>query len=206
MEIIRHWIITIVSVIIFVTFVEILIPNSDKRRYINVVIGLLIIIVILNPIFHLFKDQITFEDKLLEVSNQLEYTTMQNRIEHNQYLNNEAVIELYRIQLIEEMKDRLKNLWDYHVKNINIVIEDKDMENLGLIRRIDLTLSKNYSSTINKESIKPIEIAVSINKNDNTLEMDSIRIDYEEEMIKNDFSINYSLPKENINIYILEDK
>ncbi|SNR86774.1 stage III sporulation protein AF [Anaerovirgula multivorans] len=206
MEMIREWIITIVSVIIFVTFVEILIPNSNNKRYINVVVGLLIMIVILNPLFYLFRGTINFEDNILQVSNQMEYQTMQNRIDHNQYLQNEAVIELYKTQLAQQMQNRVESLSDYRVEKIDLTVEEKDLENLGLIHQIDMTLKSSKTSKTEKKEIEPIKINVAINKNNNTVEADSIRIDNEEEIIKTDFSIYYSLPKDNINIYILKDK
>lgn len=206
MEMIREWIITIVSVIIFVTFVEILIPKSNNKRYINVVVGLLIMIVILNPLFYLFRGTINFEDNILQASNQMEYQTMQNRIDHNQYLQNEAVIELYKTQLAQQMQNRVENLSDYRMEKINLMVEEKDLENLGLIYQIDMTLKSNKISTTEKKEIEPIKIDIAINKNNNTVEADSIRIDNEEEIIKADFSIYYSLPKDNINIYILKDK
>lgn len=203
---IREWIVTIVSVIVFVTFVEILIPNSDNKRYINVVVGLLIMIVILNPLFYLFRGDINFEDNILQASNQMEFQTMQNRVEHNQYLQNEAVIELYKSQLAQQMQNRVENLSDYSVEKIDLLVEEKDLEKLGFIHQIDITLKAGKTTGFKKKEIEPIKIDVAINKNNNTVAADSIRIDNEEDIIKRDFSIYYSLPKDNINIYILKDK
>lgn len=206
MEMIREWIVTIVSVIVFVTFVEILIPNSDNKRYINVVVGLLIMIVILNPLFYLFRGDINFEDNILQASNQMEFQTMQNRADHNQYLQNEAVIELYKSQLAQQMQNRVENLSDYSVEKIDLLVEEKDLEKLGFIHQIDITLKTGKTADSQKKEIEPIKIDVAINKNNNTVAADSIRIDNEEDIIKRDFSIYYSLPKDNINIYILKDK
>ena len=39
MALISEWVVTIISLIIFTTFIEILIPNSNYKRYIDVVMG-----------------------------------------------------------------------------------------------------------------------------------------------------------------------
>ncbi|SDK51323.1 stage III sporulation protein AF [Natronincola ferrireducens] len=207
MDIIREWIITIVSIIVFITFVEILIPNSDNKRYINVVVGLLIMIVILSPVFQVIKGDVDLGNKILEASNQMEHTTIKNTISHQKdYVQTEMVMALYKENLIQQMEHRIEAISDYGVENIQLEVEEKDQSNLGMIYGVDITLKAYKKVNIEKKDIEPVKINVLLNENDNTVEAGSILIDNEGERIKNDFSIYYNLPKDNINIYILKDK
>lgn len=209
MDIIRKWIITIVSVIIFVTVVEMLIPNSNNKRYINVVIGLLVMIVILNPILYLIKDKnINFEQTVLENFNQMEYLAITNRV-NQQELRNDTVVELYTKELTKQIKNRIERLWEYEVDHIYLAIENDDIEHLGLIKKMEITLKQALEIQTNYpliNDIEPIEISIMANKKDNTMETNGINIGNKENIIKDDLSIFYNLPKENIELYILYDK
>ncbi len=209
MDIIRKWIITIVSVIIFVTVVEMLIPNSNNKRYINVVIGLLVMIVILNPILYLIKDKnINFEQTVLENFNQMEYLAITNRV-NQQELRNDTVVELYTKELTKQIKNRIERLWEYEVDHIYLAIENDDIEHLGLIKKMEITLKQALEIQTNYpliNDIEPIEISIIANKKDNTMETNGINIGNKENIIKDDLSIFYNLPKENIELYIRYDK
>ncbi|AKL95295.1 stage III sporulation protein AF [Clostridium aceticum] len=206
MEIIREWIITIVSVIIFVTFVEILIPDSDNKRFINVVVGLLIMIVILNPVMRLLQGEMDLGGRILQASNHMEYRTAQNRIEQSDYMQTEVVVALYKDQLKQQMKKRLESISSYVVEDLQLQIEEENTEDFGMIHRIDIVIREAGEDTSIKKGIEPIKIDVALNKSNNTVEAQSIWISNEGESIKNDFSTYYNLPKDNINIYIHRDR
>lgn len=210
MDIIREWIITIVSVIIFITFLEILIPNSNNKRYINVVVGLLIMIVILKPLIYFMEEEMNLGEKILQTSNYLEYETTKKRVSNNDYFQTEAVIQLYKQYLREQMKNRLENMTDYLVADIQLVIDDKEEDGFGVIQEIDIIFENlsqiSKTTAMEKGETRDIKIDVSLSKNNNTVETQSIWINNEEELIKDDFSIYYNLPRDNINIYILKDK
>ncbi|OCL26952.1 stage III sporulation protein AF [Orenia metallireducens] len=60
MDFLTNWIRNIVLVIIFANFIEMLLPNNNTKREINMVIGLFIILVILSPIINLLNYQSNF--------------------------------------------------------------------------------------------------------------------------------------------------
>ncbi|MCC5909942.1 MAG: stage III sporulation protein AF [Clostridiaceae bacterium] len=208
MNMLREWIITITSVIIFITFVEILVPNSNNKRYVNVVVGILIMIVILNPLFHLLRQDINLEEGILKASSEIEYRAMSNRMDSNMsVMQKEAVIELYKTKLIDQMKHRLNSTTNYIVQDIKLEVEETDEEKFGTINKLDIVLQDSKKpETPETKHIEPVNIQVSINKNNNTAETHSILLSNEEKEIRNSFSIYYDVPKENINIHILKDK
>lgn len=208
MTFIREWVITIVSVIIFVTFIEILIPNSNYKRYINVVIGFLLMIVILTPLTKLISGQIDFEEEILKISNQLELSTAQNRINNIQYSNDEAVITLYKSEISKQIKNHIEYNTRYVTDTILIEVEDdNNSTQFGLIKNLNITLKEKTENVepISK-TIEPVQINVSLGgKNNNTVEVNSILINNGEDLIKEDISNLYNVSEDDINIYILKN-
>lgn len=208
MALIREWTITIISVIIFVTFIEILIPNSNHKRYINVVVGFLLIIVILTPLTRLISGQINLEDEILRTFNQLELSTAQNRINNIEHSNHEAVIALYKSEISNHIKSHIDHSTDYSVKQIQIEVEDDSYStDFGLIKTLDITLEENKDGGgYRDKTVEPILINVSAGKkNNNTVEASSILINNEGDEIRNYIRDTYKLAKEDINIYILRN-
>lgn len=207
MAFIREWVITIISVIIFVTFIEILIPNSNYKRYINVITGLLLIVVILTPLTKFINRQINFEEEVLKIFNQLELSTAQNRINNIRYSNDEAVIALYKNKIGEQVKSYIENNTEYIVDEVFVEVEDENSEQFGTITNLDITLSeKTGDSKSADKTIEPVQINVSMGRNNNnTVEASSILISSKEDLIKGDISNLYDVSKDNINVHILKN-
>lgn len=208
MALIKEWVITIISVIIFATFMEILIPNSNYKRYVNVVIGFLFITIILAPLTEFIGGQINFEEEILKTSNQLELSTAQNRINNIQHSNKETVLALYKNKISKQIKNHIEDKTEYIVNEIAMKVEDNsNSTEFGLIKELNITLrEKTENAKATSKIVEPVQISVSMNKNNNnTVRANSIFISNEGDLIKDDIRNLYNIPKDNINIYILKD-
>jgi len=215
MEAVREWIVTILSIIIFVTFVEFLLPNNNHKRYINVIIGLMIMLVILRPLMGLVKGGATLGDNILQASNQMDVMTMQNRMDTMELANNETVTRLYKDNLKDQMKNRLEKQLGYQVHDLEIEIEEEDKENFGMIKGITIVLLDEEQQEPPPEEkekrIKDVEVSVNVHvslseKNNNNVQASSILIDSEGTVIRDDFSSFYQVDKDKINISVLKNK
>lgn len=113
MEFLREWIITIISTIIFITFVEILVSNSNHKRYIDMVVGFLIVIVILNPLTNIINGEIDFEEGIIKTSNELELATAKNRAINVKSNHTEVTMKLYKDKISEQLKNRIEENTKY---------------------------------------------------------------------------------------------
>lgn len=52
---ITEWVKTVIFVVLFAAFLELLLPASGMRRFVRVVMGLLILLVMLNPVVEVFQ-------------------------------------------------------------------------------------------------------------------------------------------------------
>lgn len=61
MDSIREWVRNLTMLIILASFLELLVPQNSMKRYIKMVMGLVILLGILNPIFALFRQEVTID-------------------------------------------------------------------------------------------------------------------------------------------------
>ncbi len=208
MEFLREWIITIISTIIFITFVEILVPNSNHKRYIDMVVGFLIVIVILNPLTNIINEEINFEEGIIKTSNELELATAKNRAINVKSNNTEVTMKLYKDKISKQLKNRIEENTKYLVEEVIVQIEDDtESVNFGLINSFNITLKESAKNKKNEDfietKIEPVQINISIDKkSNNTVEANSILINNETDLIKDDISDFYNIDRENINVHI----
>jgi stage III sporulation protein AF len=59
MEAITAWVKNIILVVLFASFMELLLPNSSMKRFIHVIMGIFIMLAILNPVLQFIQEQRT---------------------------------------------------------------------------------------------------------------------------------------------------
>ncbi|RBP46662.1 stage III sporulation protein AF [Garciella nitratireducens] len=210
-EFLGSWIKNIAVVIIFITFLEILLPNNSMRKYIQAIAGLLVMIVILTPIIEFLNQDIDIQDILSQSYDEMEQIDMENKKEVLKEEQNKMAIELY----IKKIESKIKNQVEEKIKGIKTDVEvevftNPKEENFSQIKQVkiyinkdgdkDKVLEKNNEKTF-IEPIKRIEIG-SIDKNSmqETQQEESIISLEEKRKIKEMILDFYNVPIENISI------
>jgi len=163
--------------------------------------------VILNPLTKLISGEIDFEEGVIRTSNQLELATAKNRINNIQHSNDEAIVKLYKNEISKQLKNRIEQNTEFMVKQVLVeVVDDSTSPDFGLIASFNITLKESQKQKEHLTTkIEPVHINISLGtKNNNTVEASSILINSESDVLKNDISNFYNVPKDNINIYILK--
>lgn len=108
MAYIGEWVKHIVLLILMATFLDLILPNSSMRKYVKLVVGFLLILLILSPILQLFKldqDRLLLTiDQILEKKNRpltLQMEQEQSRIKVGQ---DQAIIDEVIVKWSEEIK------------------------------------------------------------------------------------------------------
>lgn len=196
-EFLTIWLKEIVLVFIFISIVELVLPNGSMKRYINMIIGFLIIIVIIAPFVKLIHKDYSFARDLYK--NQIEGINFE--YSENQELNKiqEEQIKNFYINKIErEIENLIANTTNYSIEEIKISINEEDA-NFGKLESIELVLmDKEGVESDNKIIVKEVK-KVSIGESQETM------TEYKEladDKIKKTISENYDLSKEKIKILI----
>lgn len=132
------WAEQIIVAVIIATFLEMIIPNGNNKKYIKAVIGVYILFTIISPVFgntaDLHFNEIDYESYF---KNEESYQTMSESLSS---YNNQSTEEIYIMNLKQDMKQKLKEK-GYLAEKIAIRIELEEGENYGRIQEIDLTVS-----------------------------------------------------------------
>jgi len=165
-EFLRDWTINIVIMVVFVSFLQIILPSSNMKRYLNMIIGLLIIIVLINPFIKFISKDIDIER---EVFTNLSRSNSDRTYESNEYskLQNEQIVGIYKDKLKREIYEIVESKSEYQVLNLSIdILEDIDSEDFGSITRIEILMGemaeerKEESENIKVEDVKPVSIDI----------------------------------------------
>ncbi|WP_225624101.1 stage III sporulation protein AF [Thermoanaerobacterium thermosaccharolyticum] len=187
---VKNWILQIAYISILAIVFELLIPSSNMKKYVKVVIGLTIMIAIINPILGFLKNGVdvnsTLEREYNYNSIDINSMTKQAEIERNK-----LIVDEYKKRLNEQIKERILDIIDASdVEVESTIIEDLNDKNFGVIKNVHVVLSNVKYKMVN--DINDGKIIIDTSK---TEEKGQILDD-----IKNDISKFYNVPLKNITI------
>ncbi len=195
----NSWIQGIIIAVIIATIVEMLLPNGNNKKYIQVVIGIYIVFTIISPViqnvFH--KEwEISWEDFWEELEG--ESTKTSTALEDS---NQKNIQEIYKKNLETDMQAKIEKQ-GYIVQNIEIQLSKNEeeyeitqVEILAKKDKIRLTNTKQENNIyINK--VENIEISV---EEEETKQEDLRELNTpEKNAIKQILTSNYDILEENI--------
>ncbi len=155
MDVLRTWIITLVSITILCTLVEKFAPQGSLNKYVRLVSGLAVTVVIAMPVINFLKGDFQLENMAWNDYMKLSEGELKKRVDRLQQEDTTQMLELYRESLILDIKTRFKGEGEFMVTNVDAVLyEDPKDEKFGLIRALYLTLKptgENRLKTLNAD-------------------------------------------------------
>lgn len=200
LDFLRNWVKDIAVMFILLSIVELALPNNNMKRYVNVVIGLMIIIVIISPFIKLINSSFNVEQEIFKSiveGVQFEYADNSDL----QELHERQIKETYINMLKENVKATIDGILEYQVDDIKIsIFEDED--NYGNIRDIEIVMApKDGSDSYDEDTIKTIKIE-EIKIDDSNKETEKATTFKDGDKIKDILYEKYNVPKDNIKILI----
>ncbi len=189
----------IVVLFILISIVELVMPNGNMKRYINLVIGLLIIYTIINPFAKLMKLDFNLDQEVFkyytpnEVASNKQFHTQQEEIIEN----------LYKDKIIKEIIDLVDYSTNYKIIDISVgIINNK--EKYGEIDYLDLLVDENENNNkkgkkISVSKVVPVDVQINPRIED---KVESNEFNELKDLI----SSTYSIEKEKIVISKYEKK
>ena len=196
---ISQWVKSVVMIFIVISILEIVIPNSNLKKYVNMFIGFLIIIVVITPIVKLLDRHYDIEKEIFR--NIVEEIEIQNYDNEKILLVQENQIkELYINKIKADVSQILKEVTDYDISTINISIYEDDI-NFGNIKDVEIVLKDKKNENIEgDDSIKVINIEEISLKNQEKNE--DLSLTAEKERIIEYLHDRYKVSKDNIKVFI----
>jgi stage III sporulation protein AF len=193
-DFLRSWIINITVIIIFIMFLDTVMPNNAMKRYINVVVGLLIIIVVIKP-FVLVRDYAeSFNREFVETSNFIDGRGLEGEnIEVSKFQKQQAV-EIFE----NNMKGKIKKLVDNSTKSefndVSVELElerNIESDDFGNIKSITVNLNNGNKEVIEVNQIK-IAADKGVHENKNVINEDKAEYNLNDSSISNEIKVAIS--------------
>lgn len=169
MTILSEWIIQIIVFIFIGTILELIIPNNTMKRYIQIVVGLILLLILVKPVLLLFsvnvpsvieevEQSFTIQDDMLE-STEKKLNEQKDEIQKEQdaYIWNEVTA-----QLIHEAEPILEEKFaGITISDITIVTSDESNVDLDHVEKLVVTLQQSSNTSKEIDIVQPVEIGKS---------------------------------------------
>ena len=195
--------------VIFISFLEIVLPNSNMKRFIDMIVGFLIIVVIITPFIKIISKDIDIEKNFLLNSNKLNTEFKNNYSEEKEEvlaLQEKQIIKSYEKGIERKIGNLIKEKTNYEVKNIDMEINrDLEDKNYGEIKELNIVLREKVDkNSENEKSIKIENIEeVWIKKNKENKSNEKFE---ESDKIKKIISKEYGLSEEKISASLSRER
>lgn len=155
LEFLKKWIISVVTMVIFMALIDLILPENNLKKYARFVTGLLVIVTILNPVFKLFAKNASIETYITQYSNAFDTESSPADTEDAENNIEEKTREVFKENLKKEIESRIKSQTgeDYSAVSVDVELDSKS-SSYGTIKSIVLKKTKNNTiEPVNKISI-----------------------------------------------------
>lgn len=161
MTIITEWIMQIIIFMLIGTIIELLLPNHSMKKYIHLVVGLLLLIILAKPILYLFQvdivsqfnkfENVLFQsnDHFIETENLLEMQKKEIQAEQDAYIWNEVTS-----QLKNAANPTLEEEYEAQITDISFVYQSNMLDNLADLEKVVVTLHSLVETEQASETIR----------------------------------------------------
>lgn len=166
METLKGFVITLVTTMILITAVELIAPDNSMKKYLKFVLGLILIVVILNPILKFFnvgenelKNSISsYEKNLKEKESDNDINVDSNKLREESFKNN------FNKNCENMLKNEFKDMEfkcevdcnvdfkgvKFDISSINVYIKDKKVKKIVNVEKVEIDTSKESKKKENK--------------------------------------------------------
>ncbi len=199
----------IVIFLIFSAFIDMILPNNEYKKYINIVVGLILMILIIQPVSKLlFQNQTDFERMIFHRNMEMNQKSIQHQKKIYEDQQNQWIIKSYKDQLEKQTKMLLSTHISRPISELSIEVnEDAHTDQFGMINKILLTVhvdsSAQSTKKLSKDSVRPIEkIVIQSQQPTSSSSIKDVESLLLEKNIKNLLANFYNLSSDNIIITV----
>lgn len=180
LESIKMWIMTILIGAFIVNIVNMILPESKLKPYINLVLNFIFVFIVLTPIINLFSNGMSLEDKILQSIGKYnkEYVDSMNNLSGK--TGHKSLSEGYENGLKEVLKLKLD---EYGYELDDIEFEGSDINNIK-IKEKNSNKSENEDIQSNKNEKSKQVFEDKNNKSDDDHELNLEKDEIKKDLVK----------------------
>lgn len=193
MKFLYSWLQNLSILFIMISIIDLIMPKGSMKKYIDLIIGLMIIVVIITPFARLRKENFSLDIEVYKELNDSSFEYMEQLIREN----NRQVKDIYRDKVRSVIEYILSEDIGYYIQDIYVDFEEKGGV-YGDIRSMKIFIKHNGNRSKNANGI---DIGHIMLREDEDID-DSA---YLWEKIREDLAYAFNLRKDSIEI-IIENK
>lgn len=171
MEVLRELVRDIAIIVLLASFLEMLIPNNQMKKFVKVVMGLFVIVTILGPIGNLIKRPVALEVNAWQYSDHTsEFETIMTKAESFQRDTQELATKEYVQRLGDQVAAVAKLVPGVEYVEAQVKVKPPATNQYGVIEKIVLQVSSSKTKTEfvsnkvlpdeDQQLVEPVEIEV----------------------------------------------
>ena len=141
-ELFSSYIRNIAIFIIFMTLIELVLPDSKYKAYINLVSGFLLLFIMLTPVQSMLQNvAVNIYKNPFDISLELDKSIMQKERAYYDKEQKGIIIAMYREQLVQQIEGLISTNGNFHFVGCEITLFEED-ENFGEIARLQIEVEE----------------------------------------------------------------
>lgn len=179
MQLLNEWIGNIVIFILVAVIMELLVPNTQLQKYVKIVVGLLLILLLLSPLLNVFS---TDPDKIFD-SIKIEETISEDFFEKNmnkqkkeiQATQSAYIEEQMAVQMKRQVEEELMERYELSIEQLTIQLNtdlQQNYENIKMVHAVMKKLDDNNVKKVARVEKVYIGSKPSVKTNENRIEQE----------------------------------
>jgi stage III sporulation protein AF len=160
MEFLKSWITNITVVVIFTMLLDILVPNTDMKKFVKVIMGLLIVLVIIKPFLMVKNVGYQFESAMTQTTAYIDDPSQNSDSDIGISQNNTA-LNIYKQKLSDKVIEIVKSRKEFKERDVRASVDienDINKKEFGSIKSIEVFVAKDKSDAVQASTIEPVKI------------------------------------------------
>ncbi|MDP4144797.1 MAG: stage III sporulation protein AF [Bacillota bacterium] len=187
---IRNWVITIATAVIFITAVEMILPNNKMKKYVQFLLGLILISVVINPIIKIINNNTDVSAYIEKASQYFDDKKYEQNIEKYKQIDKENTLSVFKENIENETSKILKDKYPSMNYKVSANVKLDDNTNQALIQSVEVGVNDRTIEKVRKVSIGDSSVEGS----------NSVNIDTRDKIVSF-LSEQLKINKEDIKIY-----
>ena len=150
-DVFTNWVKHIIFVVLFASFLELLLPNSSMQRFVRVIMGLFIMLAILNPVIDVLQNHLTPSQVPVLSANSANSKVILDNVKTVAHDREQLSAEIYQKELAQQMKVMITALDG--VADAKVVVEtnrSKDNKLSNTINSVVVYVTPGNAATSSK--------------------------------------------------------
>jgi len=188
----KDWIINICTAVFFIMAVEMILPNNGLKRYAKFVLGLILIVVVINPMLRLYNENLNVTSIIGQATSYMDGKKYDSNIDKYRDKNIETTLNTFKANLENNCEKFLKEKFPNYNCKVGIEVQfDRESGNVT-IASVKVGIKDSGIEKVKKVEIKS---KGSLADNNNILK------DERSSLIINSLSTELNVSKELITVY-----